>query len=184
MIETTKKLSPEQREIMYQIALLANKQKLQPVTAVFPNNQKIFMERIYGTTKYLAHNRKVIYDVSFKDLYNMGKIANSCFAVDHFLYNIDAWASIEEPDQFKKILLSPLPLSRGTRFYLDDELFMENVSFIKADMIRNELIWERRAGTRWFNVLKIIDPSGNETLFFPPARVSLQHKMKEHVRNK
>lgn len=183
MIENLLKseLSPEQKEIMYQIGLLDQKSELQPVTAIFPNNQKIFMERIEGTTKYLCHNRKVIYDITFVKLYNMGIIPESHFVIDHFMYYIEDWSHISEHEHFNRIMNKMIPTSKGVCIYLDDKLFQENVSFLNAEKIRNELLYQRNDGTRWFDVLKIVDPSGNETIFLPSRKAKYTHSQNEFI---
>jgi hypothetical protein len=140
------------------------------------------MERIIGTTKYLTHTKKVIYDLVFLRLYNFDKrIPEGCIAVNDWLLKIDNWAHIDSPARFLQVLKSPAAESVGTRFYLDDILYMDNVPFKLAEDIRNVLLTERNDGTVWFDVLKIIDPSGNETLFLPSKKAIKTRKLQQEM---
>ncbi len=153
------------------------KPTLEAVTVIQSDGSRLYMERIIGTTKYLAHNRKVIYDVSFLNLYNYNlRIPAGCIAIKDWLMKIDGYAHIEHPSSFLKLLDKPAPKVRGTRFYLDNKLYAENVPFGKADAIRNDLLQQRNDGIMWFEVLTIIDPSGNETKFYPSKKALKAHK--------
>jgi len=148
----------------------------EPVTAVHPRGMKQFMERVVGTTKYLSNMKKIIYDVSFLDLYNFdGKIIDGCFAIDGFLYKIDNWAHIDFPERFLEILDKESPKTKGVCFYLDNKLYLDNVPFIKCDPIRDDLLRQRTDGFMWFEVLKIVDTAGNSTSFFPSIKARRLH---------
>jgi hypothetical protein len=164
-------------QIMLRITRLEIKKELEPVTAIHHGGQKQFMERIKGTTKYLSSARKIIYDVTFLTLYNHDlKIPEGCIALENMLLKIEGWAHIDHIDSFLKILDRPPVAGVGTRIYLDHELFMDNVPFIKSDAIRDELLTQRNDGTRWFDVLRVIDPSGNETQFLPSRKAIRLHE--------
>jgi len=153
-----------------------DKPTLEPVNVILHDKSKNYMERIIGTTKYLAHNKKIIYDTLFLKLYNFDKrIPEGCFAVGGWLLKIEQWAHIDRPARFLEVLDSPPPKCVGTRFYLDDILYMDNVPFRDADGIRNNLLLQRSDGIIWFEVLKIVDPSGNETLFLPSKKAQKAH---------
>ncbi len=163
-------------QIKNRLLVLEMRQELEPVTAVHPRGAKQFMERIVGTTKYLSNMKKIIYDVSFLDLYNFdGKIIEGCFAIDGFLYKIDAWAHIESPERFLEILDKETTSARGICFYLDDILYMQNVLPKKYDAVRDDLLRQRNDGIMWFNCLKIVDTAGNQTLFYPSAKALKVH---------
>lgn len=166
-----------QLSIKGMIGINKEKPTLEPLTALFHDGSKIYMERIIGTTKYLTHTKKVIYDLVFLKLYNFDKrIPEGCIAVNDWLLKIDDWAHIDSPARFLQVLKSPAAESVGTRFYLDDILYMDNVPFKLAEDIRNVLLLERNDGTVWFDVLKIVDPSGNETLFLPSKKAQRIHQ--------
>ena len=78
----------------------------------------------------------------------------------------------------QEILDTLQPKTKGTCFYLDNILYMDNVPFIHAEGIRDVLLRERTDGTLWFDILKIVDPSGNETKFYPSKRAQRVHKEK------
>ena len=163
--------------------------KLEQVTVIHPKGARQFMEWIVGTTKYLSNRRMVIYDVSFLSLYNHdGRVLDGCFAVDNFLYKIDQWAHVDSPERFEEVLQSTVPESMGTCIYLDDALYMSNVTFGKRDQIVGKLLTQRNEGLRWFNVLKIIDGSKNATYFYPSKKAIVLHelmlKLDENARKK
>jgi hypothetical protein len=150
---------------------------VEPVNAIYPKDVKIFMERIVGTTKYLSNNRKILYDVSFIDLYEYNnKILEGCFAIDKYIYKIDAWASINFPEKFLRILDKKIPESKGICIYLDNKIYAENVPFLKCDDMRDDLLIQRNDGLMWFEVLKIVDKSGNKTLFYPSKQAKKIHE--------
>jgi len=158
------------------IEILNRAIEVEPVTAIHPKGVKIFMERIIGTIKYLSNNRKILYDVSFISLYNYNnKIIDGCFAIDGFVYKIDAWASIDFPDRFLQILDKNVPECRGICFYLDNKLYAENVPFLKCDDMQDHLLTQRNDGLMWFNKLKIVDKSGNKTVFYPSIKAKKLH---------
>lgn len=156
---------------------LATDGGLEEVTVIHPKNVRQFMEWIVGSTKYLSNRRMVIYNVSFLGLYNHdGKILDGCFAIDNFLYRIDQWAHRDNPERFEEILQSTVPEGVGTRIYLDDKLYMSNVSFGKRDGIISDLLTQRNDEIMWFNILKLIDASGNTTCFYPSKKAIKAHK--------
>ena len=176
--------NPAMREITAKIIRLEFEQKLEPVKATVHGNTKLFMERINGTSKYLSHLRKVIYDVKFENTYHYdGKVPVNCFAVDGMILRIEdqACVGVQFPDgdfeKFLEILNRPNPVPTGTRIYLDKILYMDNVPFLRADSIRNNLLQQRKDGLMCYQVLKIIDPSGNTTEFH--ASPAVQKRMKK-----
>ena len=163
--------------------------KLEQVTVIHPKGARQFMEWIVGTTKYLSNRRMVIYDVSFLSLYNHDeKILDGCFAVDNFLYKIDQWAHVDSPERFEEVLQSTVPESMGTCIYLDDALYMSNVTFGKRDGIISHLLTQRNDGLMWFNVLRVIDGSKNVTCFYPSKKAITVHEqmlnLNKNVRKK
>jgi hypothetical protein len=168
-------------DILQEIMDKLVKTKLDPVSATMHGGYRLFMERINGTTKYLSNNKTMIYDVTFADTYkHTGKIPEDHFAVENYLLKVESWAHIDNPEEFLRILNLEYPKVPGTRFYLDNILFMENVPFIKADLIRNELLNDRYAGIRTFRCLKIVDIGGNITEFFASKEVQ-RRKAAENV---
>ncbi|HZK70624.1 MAG TPA: hypothetical protein VFD03_03760 [Clostridia bacterium] len=160
------------------LALLHKQEKLEPVTATLPNGTKLFMERIECTSHYLSHLRKVIYDVAFKNLYYHNlKVPEDCMAVGDTLLRVEEVASIEFPQDFLAILNKPKGKCRGTKFYLDEFLYLDNVNFLRADSIRDNILLQRCNGTMIFDILKIVDPSGNTTEFI--ASPAVQKRMAE-----
>jgi hypothetical protein len=153
--------------------------QLEPLTVIFHDCHRQGMERIIKTSHYLSNNRKVIYDLGFLSLYNHNlKIPEGCLAVGNWLLRIERTCSIENPEYFMEILDTPQPLAKGTCFYLDNILYMDNVPFVHAEGIRNVLLKERADGIVWFEVLKIVDPSGNKTLFYPSKKAQRVHAEK------
>lgn len=70
---------------------------LEAVVGFFPNGTKIYMERIIGTCHYLAHRKKVIYDVAFDKLYyHNGAIPEGHVAIENILYKIEDQATIRK----------------------------------------------------------------------------------------
>ena len=152
----------------------------EPTTVIHSNKNKQFMERIKNTTKYLSNNRKIIYDITFLKLYNFDyRIPGGCLAINDWLVKIDRYAHIDQPDSFLKILEEPAPKIKGRCFYLDDVLYLENVSLSQLDRIRDLLLTQRNDGTMWFEVLKIVDLSGNETLFLPSYKAIINHGIQQ-----
>jgi hypothetical protein len=150
--------------------------ELEPVKTTLPGGTKLFMERIKGTTKYLSHLRKMIYDVVFVNTYyHNGKIPVNHLVVDNILLKIEAMADIYCPEKFLEIMNNTVVCPRGCRFYLDDVLYMKDVPFLKADKIRDNLLQQRHDGTMIYDILKIIDPSGNTTEFH--ASPAVQNRM-------
>lgn len=151
--------------------------KIRPVTVIHPDGVKQHMEWIIGTTKYLSNLKKIIYDTTFLQLYsgNPNKILEGCFVVDNYILKIEKWCHIDDYDKFLKILENKEIKTRGTRLYLDNDLYMGNIPFKDQDKIRNHLLEQRRDGTMWFDVLKIIDPSDNVTYFYP-SKTALKNR--------
>lgn len=178
-------MQPQIDVINSRIAILENKKELEAVTVTFHGGAKQFMERIHGTTKYLAQARKVIYDFSFLNLYNYNprKIPEGCVALCDWLLKIDGWAHIDHPESFKKIMDDNKKLCRGTKIYLDAKLYMGNIPFMRADAIRDQLLWDRTDGIKWFNVLTITDPSGNKTQFLPSLKAIRIHKQQLNAKD-
>jgi hypothetical protein len=171
--------NPVLQEIKNKLALLKEHKKLEPVTATLPDKTKLFMERIECTTHYLSHARKVIYDVAFKNMYyHNSKVPQDCIAVGDMLLRVEESTSTEFPDEFLAILNKPKGKCRGMKFYLDELLYLENVNFLRADSIRDNILQQRHDGTMVFDVLKIIDPSGNTTEFH--ASKVIQKQMAEY----
>lgn len=151
----------------------------QPVIVIHPNGAKQHMDWIVGTTKYLSNMKKIIYDTTYLQPYNCNpkKIIDGCFAVDSHVVKIVEWCHIDDADHFIRILDTKVKEPKGTCFYLDGKLYMEDVPFIKADRIRNNLLTQRVDGTMWFDVLTVVDPVGNKTHFYPSKNVKLKHDL-------
>jgi hypothetical protein len=149
-----------------------------PVTVIHTGGVKQHMDWIVGTTKYLSNLKKVIYDVSFLKLYshNPDKILDGCFVRDNFLLKIDEWCHIDDPEHFLRILERNGHKPRGQKIYLDNNLYMEGLPFNKSDKIRNHLLRQRSDGLMWFDILKIVDPSDNVTLFLPSKAAIRKHE--------
>lgn len=146
--------------------------KLDPVSATMHAGNRLFMERITGTTKYLSNNKAMIYDVTFADTWDhSGRIPEDHFVVDNYLLRVEGWSHIDNPEKFLEILESTVPKTPGTCFYLDNVLFLDNVKFINADRIRNQLLRDRADGDMNFHVLKIVDVGGNVTEFYASPAV-------------
>ena len=144
----------------------------EPVTAILPDGRRLFMERIKKTCKYLSHNKKVIKDTSFYKLYAYDKkIPEDCIVVGGLILHVDRTAHFINIDEYLDILNSEIPHRYGTKIYMDDVLFIQDIPVKEAENIRNKLLRERVDGKRWFNKLTIIDPSGNKTTFLPSKRV-------------
>ena len=170
--------NPVLQEIKTKLLWLKENKKLEPVKATIHGGSKLFMERIEGTTHYLAHAKKLIFDLKFENLYfHNSKVPENCVAVDMVL-RIENSASIDLPEDFLAILNQPKAKSRGTKFYLDDILYLENVNFLRADSIRDNILQQRHDGTMVFDALKIVDRSGNTTEFL--ASSAVQKRMAEY----
>jgi hypothetical protein len=170
--------NPILQEIKNKLLWLKENNKLEPVKATLPDGSKLFMERIECTTHYLSHLRKIIYDVAFQNLYyHNSKVPQDCIAVGDMLLRVEETTSIEFPEAFLAILNKPKGKCRGMRFYLDEVLYLENVNFLRADSIRDNILQQRCDGTMIFDVLKIVDPSGNTTEFH--ASPAVQKRMAE-----
>lgn len=158
-------------EILCRLARLT----IEPVKATLPDGSKLFMERINGSTKYLSHMRKVIYDVAFENTYyHNGIIPLGYFVIADMLLKIEESSDVTTPERFIELLEKIPPKPHGMRFYLDDTLYLENVSFIKSDMIRDDILRARKDGSMLFDVLRIIDPSNNITEFHASPLVQLR----------
>lgn len=158
--------------------------KLEPLTVIFHDGHKQFMERVVKTTHYLSNNRKVIYDLAFLNLYNHNlRIPEGCLAVGNWLLKIERCATLDNPELFTEILDMPEFPTKGTCFYLDNLLYMDNIPFRHAEAIRDILLTQRNDGTLWFDVLKIVDPSGNKTLFYPSKRAQKIHFEERLIEN-
>jgi hypothetical protein len=163
-------------EIKNKLIRLEYDKKLEPVNAILPNGQRLFMERIQCTTHYLSAMRKVIMDVTFENLYcHDCKVPENCIVVGDMLLRVEESTHIDDPEKFMAILDKPKGKCRGTKFYLDDVLYLDNVNFMKADELRDDILHKRQAGTMIFNILKILDPSGNTTEFI--ASPAVQKRM-------
>lgn len=153
-----------------------DKPTLEAVAGFFPDGTKIYMERIIGSCHYLSHRRKTIYDVAFDKLYyHNGAIPEGHVAIENILYKIEDQATVMEEDKFIEILDRHTKRTSGTRFYLDKKLYMDNVPLMKSDGIRDALLQQRRDNILWFDVLRIIDLSGNVTEFYPSDAVKMRH---------
>jgi hypothetical protein len=53
---------------------------------------------------------------------------------------------------------------------------MEGIPFNKSDKIRNHLLLQRNDGLMWFDILKVVDPSDNVTLFLPSKAAIRKHE--------
>jgi hypothetical protein len=157
---------------------LKENKKLEPVNAILPGGGRMYMERIHGTTHYLSAMQKVIMDVTFENLYfHDGKVPENCIVVGDTLLRVEESTHIDDPEKFMAILDKPKGKCRGTKFFLDDTLYAENVNFLKADEIRDDLLFKRQKGVMIFDILKILDPSGNTTEFL--ASPAVQRRMDE-----
>ena len=162
--------------IRHKLFQLEFNKKLEPVNAILPGGGRMFMERIQCTTHYLSAMRKVIMDVTFENLYfHDGKVPENCIVVGDTLLRVEESTHIDDPEKFMAILDKPKGKCRGTKFYLDDVLFADNVNFMKADELRDDILHQRQAGTMIFDILKILDPSGNTTEFL--ASPAVQKRM-------
>ena len=160
-------------EILCRLARLT----IEPVKATLPDGSKLFMERINGSTKFLSHMRKVIYDVAFENTYyHSGKIPQGRFIIDNMIYKIEESSDTSDPERFIQLLEKVMPKPHGMRFYLDETLYLENVSFMRSDIVRDDILKARKDGPMLFDVLRIIDPSNNITEFH--ASPSVQRRMK------
>ena len=176
--------NPVVQEITTKLIRLEYEQKIEPVKTTVHGGTKLFMERISGSSLYLSHLRKVIYDVKFENTYyHNNKVPENCFAVDNMILRIEDQACVgiqfpfdSDPEKFLEILSRPIPVSKGTRIYLDHVLYMDNVPFARADSIRNNLLQQRKEGTLVYQVLRIINQSGNVTEFH--ASPAVQKRMK------
>lgn len=170
--------NPVIQEIMDKLALLDFHKQIEHLNATLPGGNKLFMERINGSSKYLSHLRKVIYDVRFENCYyHNGKVPENCFAIGNEILRIEDEACVGIvipyfPEKFLEILNRPQPASQGMRFYLDGVLYMKNVPFLKSDRIRDEILHHRHGGTLIYDILKVIDPSGNTTEFHASPTVA------------
>jgi hypothetical protein len=170
--------NPVIQGIYNKLAILESQKKLEPINAILSNGTRLAMERIDCTTHYLSSLRKVIYDVTFENLYcHNCKVPENCIAVGDFILRIEESAHIEQTDAFLAILNKPRGKCRGTKFYLDDVLYLDNVNFLRSDSIRDNILLQRQQGTMVFDVLKILDPSGNTTEFL--ASKAVQKRMAE-----
>ena len=176
--------NPVVQEIKTKLLWLKEQKKLEPVKATLSGGCKLFMERIQCTTHYLSHARKVIYDVAFENMYyHNAKVPENCMAVGDMLLRVEESTSIQFPDEFLVILNKPKGKCRGMKFYLDEFLYLENVNFLRANSIRDNILQQRHDGTMVFDVLKIVDPSGNTTEFHASKAVQKRMaKYKEVVR--
>jgi len=167
--------NPVIQEIKNIIIKLEFYNKLEAVRAIIPKGAKLFMERIHASSKYLSHLRKIIYDVEFENVYyHNGKVPENCFVIDNQILRIENQATIEQPDKFLEILNRIIPEPKGICFYLDDVLYLQNVQSSKSDGIRNLILNQRHDGLILFDVLKIIDSSGNVTEFHASSAVKLK----------
>ena len=170
--------NPVLQEIKTKLLWLKENKKLQPVTAILHDGSRVEWERIEGTSHYLSHGRKQIWDVTFENLYcHNCKVPENCVAVADMVLRVEESTGIEFPDAFLAILNRPKGKCRGTKFYLDEVLYLENVNFIRADSIRDNILLQRQQGTMVFDILKIVDPSGNTTEFI--ASMAVQKRMAE-----
>lgn len=168
--------NPVVQDIKYKLARLEFKLKIEPVSVRIHGGTKLFMERIIGTTKYLSHLRKVIYDIRFKKLYyHNNNIPQNFIAVNNWLLEIENQAHIEVPEKFLEILDRPEPIPTDIQFYLDGILYLHNVPSLKADDIKNDLLKQRHNGTMIYDVLKMVDLTGNITEFH--ASVAVKNRM-------
>jgi hypothetical protein len=123
--------------------------------------------------------KKQLWDVTFENLYcHNCKVPVDCIVVGDMLLRVEKLTYIEFPDDFLALLNKPKGKCRGTKFYLDEILYLSNVSFIRADSIRDEILKQRQDGTMVFDILKIVDPSGNTTEFI--ASPAVQKRMAEY----
>ena len=160
------------------------KATIESVDAYFITGRKTYMERIIGTSKYLSNKRRIIFDVKFADLYyhTDKKIPDNHFVVGNHLYLIESVAYIDEGEKFLEILEKPMPKGSGTKIYLDGQLYMDEIKFMKVEAIRDQLLHERQDLIRWFDVMKIIDPSGNVTEFLPSEHLKIMHSVAEGLK--
>jgi hypothetical protein len=170
--------NPVMQEINQKLLWLKENKKLTPVTATLHDGSKLFMERIECTTHYLSHMKKQIWDVTFENLYcHDCKVPDNCIAVEDMVLRVEESTHIEDAEHFLAVLNKSKGKCRGTKFYLDEVLYLDRVNFLRADSIRDEILIQRHKGTMAFNILKIVDPSGNTTEFI--ASPAVQKRMAE-----
>jgi len=152
--------------------------KYDPVDAVIHGGNKFFMENIVGTTKYLSNAGKVIYDLMFADLYyHDKKVPLNHVAIGEYLYKIEACVNLDDPEKFLGVLNFQLIYTQGTKFYLDNVLYAENMPFTREDKFRDLLLEQRWDGTLFYHCLKIVDPAGNTTEFWASPAVEKRMKL-------
>jgi hypothetical protein len=163
-----------------QIISILAKHSFEPMDAIMDTKNKMFMEWIVGTDRFVSNLRKVIYELSFADIYyHDKKIPCGHIAMGEYLYKIERSATLGEPELFLEILTKIQSTTCGTRFYLDGILYKDNVPFTSADRLRNNLLQQRCDCTKIFQCLTIIDPSGNITQFL--ASSAVERRMKQHL---
>ena len=184
--------NPVIQEIFDKLALLEFNKQIEPLKATLHGGNKLFIERINGSSKYLSHLRKVIYDVKFENCYyHDGKVPEGCFAIGNEILRIEEQTGVgiqfpedSNPELFLEILNRPNPKPVGMRFFLDGTLYMQNVPFLRSNTIRDEILIARHKGTMIFDVLKVIDPSGNVTEFHASSAVQKRMgKVRETAHN-
>jgi hypothetical protein len=177
-----KELSQTRMLIQHKLFVLETKeQRLEPIVGRLKGNSKLFMERITGTTLLLSNMRKIIYDISFADLYNhTGIIPENHVAIENNLYKVDACCHIDNEEEFLTLLNKQPEPAKGICFYIDDVLYASNVKMMKVDEIRNDLLHARNKGDRpFFSILKIKDASGNITEYrtrLTPAKIKAKNE--------
>jgi hypothetical protein len=163
-----------------QITFILAKHSFEPMDAIMDTKNKMFMEWIYGTDKFVSNLRKVIYELSFANIYyHNKKIPLGHIAIGEYLYKIDRMASLAEPEVFLDMLKTVRPRTSGTKFYVDGKLYKDNVPFMLADKLRDNLLQQRHDCTMLFDCLTIVDPSGNHTQFL--ASPAVQKRMQNHL---
>jgi hypothetical protein len=142
------------------------KATIQEVVAYDQNAQRLFMENILGTTKYLCHNRTTLYDCTFQRIYYYDKrVPSNCIVVNGMVLKIVTQADFTEPEVFLNLLNTKHEVGTGIRFYLDDVLYKTCVSMVSCDSLRDKLFLRRRQGKISFSNLKIYDAVNNCTEF-------------------
>ena len=177
--------NPVVQEIKNKLLWLKENNKIEPVKATFPGGVNLYMERINGTSKYLSHLKKVIYDVRFENCYyHNNRIPKNCFAVENTILRIEESCNLENMEnKFLEILNRPNVEPVGIRFFLDGKLHLKDVPFLKSDRIRDNILQQRHDGTMIYDVLTIIDPSGNKTEFYASPAVAKRMKhLKEKIK--
>lgn len=154
---------------------IAKTKACQPVTAKTATGEEQW-ERIIGTTICFSDRRTKVHKLDYVDMFRLGKVPKHHVNIDHLLYAIEEQADVaEDTEAFFNIMSTIVEEKpRGMTISVDGKIEAEHVSFRQSDKLRDQILMDRQDGKRRFGVLKIIDPSGNTTIFLPSSTVK-QH---------